>query len=189
MFSVGTIRRLPPFMREYRELAAYFDAVDEQLYLLNQTVLEYWNARLAGGCSERLLGRLERSFGIAEAAGSGSGVGSGSGLSSEARRNNIIAVINSRPPITEATVHNILHGIYGDNYFYALSGYTLTITARRNVPQNITALYKRLRELIPANIALTVTYTVNTYGDLEGISYDVLSAYTYDGLMYDEIIA
>jgi len=177
MFEVGIVRHLPQFMREYPEIAAVCETCDTELAALHSAVSDLWNARSVLNCSEKILSLHEKSLNIAPLG------------DVYERREAVLMKLNSRAPVTETTVRGMLDFVSGGEYRFLPDKdlFILRVYVPRGGGCNAAAVYKTLRALIPANLALTVDFNRNTYGGINdaGMTYGGLGAYDYDCIAFD----
>lgn len=108
----------------------------------------------------------------------------------ESRRFRVLANWNSKLPYTYRVLINKLDSLCGkDGYAVALNSgnYTLNIKIELTGKRMFDEVGKVARQMIPANILLTVELRYNQHSTLAGFTHDRLAAYTHEQLRNEVI--
>lgn len=108
------------------------------------------------------------------------------GLSLNARRERIIAKMRQKPPINEALLKLMMSGILG-NLMKTEKGsgdYSIIFKYREQTgEENIEFAKSLLRELIPANMVMTVLYCFVEWQNIRPYSWGQAATYTWEEVM------
>lgn len=113
-------------------------------------------------------------------------------LETEALREEILYRWNSRSPYTEFHLQDWLDGCCGAGQYQVnleQEKYRLKLVLELSVKEKQEFLKKHLRKIVPANLILDVDLNVNTYGDLEVMTYGQMMdlGWTYGQIPYEDL--
>lgn len=108
----------------------------------------------------------------------------------EDRRFQIIAQLQNQTPYTYRRLVQLLTNLCGkDGYKITLDAndYTLTVLLAISRQAQFDAVESLLKEIIPANLVLTVSLEYNRHSLLAGFTHAELTAYTHNQLRNEEL--
>ena len=113
-------------------------------------------------------------------------------METEALREEILFRWNSRSPYTHFHLLDWLDGCCGVGTYQVnleRENYRLQVVLELSVKEKKDFLEKHLRKIIPANLLLEVDLNVNTYGDLEVLTYGQIMelGWTYGQIPYEDL--
>lgn len=104
--------------------------------------------------------------------------------STEARRNNVMAMSRGGLGATPAAIKSVLQAYgYATNIVENFAGYTVTIqfTDTRGIPPNINDLQTLMTRFVPGHLKLQWQYIYTQYRELNGkYTYNQMKGHTYD---------
>lgn len=145
--NVNLIEHIPPFLAEFKELAALFSSEDPEFDLLwskSSGVLDDQYIETAG---ERGVARLEKITGIP----------TDRSLTLDERKTRIITRINEELPYTLRKLNELLAAVCGEGNFSILGdfpNFTMTVVTEHLSGSQITETERLLESVIPANIVI-----------------------------------
>ena len=105
----------------------------------------------------------------------------------EERRFRVLAKLNDSPPYTDKYLVNKLTELCGTDNFRITrdySNYNLTIELSLDSLANTETVRKLVRDIIPANLVLTVKEYHARYNEVGQFTHEELTAYTYDEIAH-----
>ena len=163
------IHHLPPLLASVAEYSALCAVVEEELAQMRAMIETVRREQVISTAQEAGLSRWESLLALP-----------GDGSLSD-RRTAILSRVALSRPYTESALHKRLSVLLGEH------GYTLAVTERA-VKVSISleakgaygAVCEMLREILPANVALTVEVKLTRNSELAGLTNDTLSDYTHE---------
>ncbi len=178
--TINLIAYIPPFMREYAEIAALLNAEDPELQAVWDATDGSLDETFISTADEYGIGRFERILGITPATTD----------TLDIRRQRVLAYWNSDTPYTWWTLQNFLTQMCGSGeYTCTLDNdeYTLNIVLSLSVKHILSDLVKILSSMIPANIVLTVSLDYNKWRDFTAKTWGELRTLTWNQMREDVI--
>lgn len=113
-------------------------------------------------------------------------------METEELREEILYRWNSRSPYTTFHLQDWLDGCCGEGTYRVnleREKYRLQLVLELSVKEKRDFLEKHLRKIVPANLILDVDLNVNTYGDLEVLTYGQIMemGWTYGQIPYEDL--
>lgn len=108
----------------------------------------------------------------------------------EERRFRILAKLNDSPPYTDAYLEKRLNELCGEDGYRILRDYDqyqIVIQLSAGSPSNTVSVANIVREIIPANMMLTVQEYRTRHSELEKYTHEQLAVYTHDDIKYRRI--
>ena len=163
------IYHLPPMLRAVREYAALCDTVECELSALRRGIesvrreLVISTAEDLGLCAwERILSLMSEG-------------------SLSDRRAAILSRVGTSAPYTEARIRERLTSLTGEHgYTLECEGMRVSVTVSLEAKGAYDAVCEMLREMLPANVVLTVELKLTRNAELSALSYAALSEFTHD---------
>ena len=113
-------------------------------------------------------------------------------METEELREELLYRWNSRSPYTYFHLQDWLNGCLGEGKYRVnleQEKYRLQLVLELSVKEKQNFLEKHLRKIVPANLILDVDLNVNTYGDLEVMTYGQMMelGWTYGQIPYEDL--
>ena len=163
---------LPPFIRNFKEMAAIMDTEQPEFELAWQNAENTLADQFVMTATINGIKRWEKIYGI---------IPKGTDTLDE-RRFVILSKMNEQPPYTMAALENVLDALCGKGG-YSLhmnaNDYELTVKLEMGNENNFAAVVELLNRILPANIVRNVSL-YNTYDMLRSFTHGQLARYTHE---------
>lgn len=173
--DINLIRYLPPYLKEYTELAAILNAENPEFKLADESAEKLLNNMFIETADEHGISRFEKLLNITPA----------SEDTLESRRKRVMFLWNFKVPYTMRYLKEKLTEICGDDYSLSIRDYCIDILTHLFEYGDMENVRNMLIEMIPCNMKwgitndLTVSKLNNYYGnvsvlaDVVKISFDL----------------
>lgn len=180
--TISPIKYLPELLQPIQDFQGLNDAYKAELKDLYEACAALFDDQFISTASETILAKWENHLGILPNATD----------TLDERRFRILAKLNDTPPYTERYLKNRLTELCSDGEFELeidIPNYTVRVGVTLNSPANTDTIYAWLRELLPANLLLSVYQVLTRHYELVGLTHNDLSHYTHNQIKYREILA
>ena len=180
--TISPIKYLPELLQPIQDFQGLNDAYKAELKDLYEACAALFDDQFISTASETILAKWENHLGILPNATD----------TLDERRFRILAKINDTPPYTERYLKNKLTELCSDGEFELeidIPNYTVRVGVTLNSPANTDTIYAWLRELLPANLLLSVYQVLTRHYELVGFTHNDLSQYTHNQIKYREIFS
>ena len=180
--TISPIKYLPELLQPIQDFQGLNDAYKAELKDLYEACAALFDDQFISTASETILAKWENHLGILPNATD----------TLDERRFRILAKLNDTPPYTERYLKNKLVELCSDGEFELevdIPNYTVRVGVTLNSPANTDTIYAWLRELLPANLLLSVYQVLTRHYELVGLTHNDLSHYTHNQIKYREIFS
>ena len=180
--TISPIKYLPELLQPIQDFQGLNDAYKAELKDLYEACAALFDDQFISTASETILAKWENHLGILPNATD----------TLDERRFRILAKLNDTPPYTERYLKNKLVELCSDGEFELeidIPNYTVSVGVTLNSPANTDTIYAWLRELLPANLLLSVYQVLTRHYELVGLTHNDLSHYTHNQIKYREIFS
>lgn len=178
--TISPIKYLPELLQPIQDFQGLNDAYKAELKDLYEVCAALFDDQFIATASETILAKWENHLGILPNATD----------TLDERRFRILAKLNDTPPYTEQYLKNKLVELCSDGEFELeidIPNYTVRVGVTVNSTANTDTINAWLRELLPANLLLSVYQVLTRYYELVGFTHDDLAQYTHEQIKYREI--
>ena len=180
--TISPIKYLPELLQPIQDFQGLNDAYKAELKDLYEACAALFDDQFISTASETILAKWENHLGILPNATD----------TLDERRFRILAKLNDTPPYTERYLKNKLVELCSDGEFELeidIPNYTVRVGVTLNSPANTETINAWLRELLPANLLLSVYQVLARHYELVGFTHNDLSHYTHNQIKYREIFS
>lgn len=180
--TISPIKYLPELLQPIQDFQGLNDAYKAELKDLYEACAVLFDDQFITTASETILAKWENHLGILPNATD----------TLDERRFRILAKLNDTPPYTERYLKNKLVELCSDGEFELeidIPNYTVRVGVTLNSMANTDTINAWLRELLPANLLLSVYQVLTRYYELVGFTHDDLAQYTHEQIKYREIFS
>ena len=180
--TISPIKYLPELLQPIQDFQGLNDAYKAELKDLYEACAALFDDQFISTASETILAKWENHLGILPNATD----------TLDERRFRILAKLNDTPPYTERYLKNKLVELCSDGEFELeidIPNYTVSVGVTVNSPVNTDTIYAWLKELLPANLLLSVYQVLTRHYELVGLTHNDLSHYTHNQIKYREIFS
>lgn len=180
--TISPIKYLPELLQPIQDFQGLNDAYKAELKDLYEACAALFDDQFISTASETILAKWENHLGILPNATD----------TLDERRFRILAKINETPPYTERYLKNKLVELCSDGEFELeidIPNYTVRVGVTVNSLANTGTINAWLRELLPANLLLSVYQVLARHYELAGLTHNDLSHYTHNQIKYREIFS
>lgn len=180
--TISPIKYLPELLQPIQDFQGLNDAYKAELKDLYEACAALFDDQFISTASETILAKWENHLGILPNATD----------TLDERRFRILAKINETPPYTERYLKNKLVELCSDGEFELeidIPNYTVRVGVTLNSSANTETINAWLRELLPANLLLSVYQVLARHYELVGLTHNDLSQYTHNQIKYREIFS
>lgn len=180
--TISPIKYLPELLQPIQDFQGLNDAYKAELKDLYEACAALFDDQFISTASETILAKWENHLGILPNATD----------TLDERRFRILAKLNDTPPYTEQYLKNKLVELCSDGEFELeidIPNYTVRVGVTVNSQANTDTIYAWLRELLPANLLLSVYQVLTRHYELVGLTHNDLSHYTHNQIKYREIFS
>lgn len=178
--TISPIKYLPELLQPIQDFQGLNDAYKAELKDLYEACAALFDDQFINTASETILAKWENHLGILPNATD----------TLDERRFRILAKLNDTPPYTERYLKNKLVELCSDGEFELeidIPNYTVSVGVTVNSQANTETINAWLRELLPANLLLSVYQVLARHYELVGLTHNDLSHYTHNQIKYREI--
>ena len=178
--TISPIKYLPELLQPIQDFQGLNDAYKAELKDLYEACAVLFDDQFISTASETILAKWENHLGILPNATD----------TLDERRFRILAKLNDTPPYTERYLKNKLIELCSDGEFELeidIPNYTVRVGVTLNSSANTETINAWLRELLPANLLLSVYQVLARHYELVGLTHNDLSHYTHNQIKYREI--
>ena len=178
--TISPIKYLPELLQPIQDFQGLNDAYKAELKDLYEACAALFDGQFISTASETILAKWENHLGILPNATD----------TLDERRFRILAKLNDTPPYTERYLKNKLIELCSDGEFELeidIPNYTVRVGVTLNSSANTETINAWLRELLPANLLLSVYQVLARHYELVGLTHNDLSHYTHNQIKYREI--
>ena len=180
--TISPIKYLPELLQPIQDFQGLNDAYKAELKDLYEACAALFDDQFISTASETILAKWENHLGILPNATD----------TLDERSFRILAKLNDTPPYTERYLKNKLVELCSDGEFELeidIPNYTVSVGVTVNSLANTDTIYAWLRELLPANLLLSVYQVLTRHYELVGLTHNDLSHYTHNQIKYREIFS
>lgn len=175
MRKIDLVSYLPPFMAEYREIAATLKAEESEFSLAGKAIDQILQNEFIVTADIDGVSRFERMLHIYP---------SDTDLL-EDRRSRVLAKYNENIPYTKMGLEEILTVLCGKNEYQVRihpENYSMEIRISLRAKKQLGSVKETLIRILPCNIMFSVVLIYNTWGDLTRFTWKELSKNTWKEL-------
>ena len=179
--TISPIKYLPELLQPIQDFQGLNDAYKAELKDLYEACAALFDDQFISTASATILAKWENHLGILPNATD----------TLDERRFRILAKLNDTPPYTERYLKNKLVELCSDGEFELeidIPNYTVRVGVTVNSPANTDTIYAWLRELLPANLLLSVYQLMARHYELTKYTHEELAQYTHDQIKYRYVI-
>ena len=179
--TISPIKYLPELLQPIQDFQGLNDAYKAELKDLYEACAALFDDQFISTASETILAKWENHLGILPNATD----------TLDERRFRILAKLNDTPPYTERYLKNKLVELCSDGEFELeidIPNYTVSVGVTVNSLANTDTIYAWLRELLPANLLLSVYQLMARHYELTKYTHEELAQYTHDQIKYRYVI-
>ena len=179
--TISPIKYLPELLQPIQDFQGLNDAYKAELKDLYEACAALFDDQFISTASETILAKWENHLGILPNATD----------TLDERRFRILAKLNDTPPYTERYLKNKLVELCSDGEFELeidIPNYTVRVGVTVNSLANTDTIYAWLRELLPANLLLSVYQLMARHYELTKYTHEELAQYTHDQIKYRYVI-
>ena len=180
--TISPIKYLPELLQPIQDFQGLNDAYKAELKDLYEACAALFDDQFISTASETILAKWENHLGILPNATD----------TLDERSFRILAKLNDTPPYTERYLKNKLVELCSDGEFELeidIPNYTVSVGVTVNSLANTDTIYAWLRELLPANLLLSVYQVLTRHYELVELTHNDLSHYTHNQIKYREIFS
>ena len=180
--TISPIKYLPELLQPIQDFQGLNDAYKAELKDLYEACAVLFDDQFISTASETILAKWENHLGILPNATD----------TLDERRFRILAKLNDTPPYTERYLKNKLIELCSDGEFELeidIPNYTVRVGVTVSSLANTETINAWLRELLPANLLLSVYQVLARHYELVGLTHNDLSHYTHNQIKYREIFS
>lgn len=178
--EVSPIELLPEILKPIEDFKAVCNECGVELKLLYDHVKQALNDQFVETASKSTISKYENRFGIIPNATD----------TIDERRFRVLARLTDSPPYTDEYLEKKLNELCGeDNWriYKDYASYSLLIELSLDSLANTDTVTNLVKQIVPANLNLTVRPYRMRYNELSEYTHDYLSAYTNDQIKYKQI--
>ena len=179
--TISPIKYLPELLQPIQDFQGLNDAYKAELKDLYEACAVLFDDQFISTASETILAKWENHLGILPNATD----------TLDERRFRILAKLNDTPPYTERYLKNKLVELCSDGEFELeidIPNYTVRVGVTLNSLANTETINAWLRELLPANLLLSVYQVMARHYELTKYTHEELAQYTHDQIKYRYVI-
>lgn len=178
--EVSLIELLPEILKPIEDFKVICNECAVELKRLYENIKQTLDDQFVESASKSTISKYENRFGIIPNATD----------TLDERRFRVLSKLNDVPPYTDAYLENKLNELCGeDNWriYKDYSSYSLLIELSLESLANTDTVTSLVKQIVPANLNLTVRPYRMRYNELSEYTHDYLSAYTSDQIKYKQI--